>query len=135
MTPLLHFAFGGGLAIGGWLIPRRVAGTKIACAPSLLIDLFPPLLGWGVVLSTGGRPVLAGVIVLSLGAGLALFDRVKREGLREPIVFSDLSELPQIFPHPHLYLPFAGTGLVLGGAAFAILACLSLFAFEPGLWR
>jgi hypothetical protein len=135
MTPLLQFAFGAGLAIAGWLIPRRVAGAKISGVPALLLDLFPPLLGWGVVLATSGRPMLGGVVVLSLGAGLALFDRVKREALREPIVFSDLSELPQLFTHPHLYLPFAGTGLVLGGAAFAILSCLSLFAFEPEMWR
>jgi hypothetical protein len=56
-----------------------------------------------------------------------------RNTLREPIVFSALSELPQVFTHPHLYLPFAGTGLVVGTTAAAILAGLALLLAEPAL--
>jgi len=51
--------------------------------------------------------------------------------LREPVVFSEMSELPQVFTHPHLYLPFAGPGLVIGGAAAAVGLGLALLLFEP----
>jgi hypothetical protein len=46
-------------------------------------------------------------------------------------VFTALSELPQVFTHPRLYLPFAGTRLVLGGAATAVLGALVLLLAEP----
>jgi hypothetical protein len=48
-------------------------------------------------------------------------------------VFTALSELPQLFTHPHLYLPFAGTGMVLGGATAAVLAALTLLVAEPAI--
>ena len=57
---------------------------------------------------------------MSLGAGFALADWTKRETLREPVVFSEMSELPHVFTHPQLYLPFAGPGLVIGGALATI---------------
>ncbi len=46
-----------------------------------------------------------------------------------------MSELPQVFTHPQLYLPFAGTGLVIGGALAAVAAGLALLFFEPGRWQ
>ena len=45
-----------------------------------------------------------------------------------------MSELPQVFTHPHLYLPFAGPGLVLGGAAAVLALAAALLAFEPPVW-
>src|SRR5207302_10939161 len=57
-----------------------------------------------------------------------------RQTLREPVVFSESVELPQVFSHPHLYLPFAGPGLVLGGAAAAVLLATVLLLEEPALW-
>jgi hypothetical protein len=45
-----------------------------------------------------------------------------------------MSELPQVFTHPHLYLPFAGPGLVIGGAAGAAALGLSLLVLEPSVW-
>jgi hypothetical protein len=81
-----------------------------------------------------GRPLFAGAVTLALGAGFALTDMVMRRTLNEPGVFSEMSELPQVFTHPHLYLPFAGPGLVLGGAAGAIAAATALLAIEPPLW-
>ncbi len=100
----------------------------------LLLDLAPLALGAGLLGLATGRPLFAGVVTLALGAGFALADYTMRQTLREPVVFSEMSELPQVFTHPHLYLPFAGPGLVLGGAAAAIAAALALLVVEPALW-
>ena len=86
-----------------------------------------------VLMLASGRPMFAGAMVFALGGGFAFADRTVRETLREPVVFSALSELPQIFTHPHLYLPFAGAGTVLGGAGVAALAALGLLFFEPAV--
>src|SRR5438046_615293 len=39
-----------------------------------------------------------------------------------------------VIPHPHASLPFAGPALVLGGAAAAIAAGVTLLLVEPPLW-
>ena len=100
----------------------------------LLLDLAPLALGAGLLGLATGRPLFAGLVTLALGAGFTLADYTMRQTLREPVVFSEMSELPQVFTHPHLYLPFAGPGLVLGGAAAAIAAALALLVVEPALW-
>lgn len=135
MSLALHMAVGGVLVLAAWLIPRRVADTRAARTPALLLDLFPVLLAASLVLTATGRPIFTGVLLISLGAGFALADRTKREALREPVVFSEMSELPHVFTHPHLYLPFAGPALVIGGAIGAITLCIALLSFEPGLWQ
>jgi hypothetical protein len=99
------------------------------------LDVLPVLLAASLVLTATGRPIFTGVVLISLGAGFALADRTKREALREPVVFSEMSELRHLFTHPHLYLPFAGPALVGGGAAVAIAICVALLSFEPGLWE
>ncbi len=131
---LLHLAVGAGLAAAAWLLPRRIAGCRGGSLPALLLDMAP--LGLGAVLLglASGRPLFAGLIILALGAGFTLADYTMRETLREPTVFSEMSELPQVFTHPHLYLPFAGPGLVLSGAAAAVLSALALLLVEPPLW-
>jgi Sulfatase len=134
MTEALHIAVGGVLALAAWLIPRRVADTRTFRTPALLLDLLPVLLVGGLLLMATGRPIFTGVVLISLGAGFALADRTKREALREPVVFSEMSELPHVFTHPQLYLPFAGPALVIGGAVAAIAASVALLSLEPGLW-
>ncbi len=131
----LHIAAGAALALAGWFVPRWVAGAGIFRWPAVLLDFAPVLLAAALLLTASGRPIFAGLIVFSLGAGFALADHAKRETLREPVVFSDISELPHVFTHPQLYLPFAGPGLVIGSAIAAVAACLALLFFEPGLWR
>jgi hypothetical protein len=118
----------------GWLLPRRIAGARWTGLPALLLDLSPFAIGGGLLWLAAARPVFAGVVVLALGAGFALADDTMRRTLREPVVFSEMSELPQVFTHPQLYLPFAGPGLVLGGAAAAVAIAAVLLAVEPPLW-
>ncbi len=107
----------------------------MAGLPAVLLDLFPVLLAAGLLLIATGRPIFTGLVLLSLGAGFALADRTKREALREPVVFSDMSELPHVFTHPQLYLPFAGPGLVIGGALATIVFAIALRLVEPPLWQ
>jgi hypothetical protein len=131
---LLHLAAGAFLALLAWLMPRRVAGARRAAPAVLLLDIAPFAIGAGLLGFASGRPLFAGLVTLALGAGFTLADYTMRQTLREPVVFSAASELPQVFTHPHLYLPFAGPGLVVGGAAAAVGAALALLVVEPPLW-
>ena len=131
---LLHLAGGIALVAAGWLIPRRLARARRTAAAALLLDLMPLAVGGLLLGCATGRPLFAGCVILALGAGFTLADYAMRETLREPVVFSAMSELPQVFTHPHLYLPFAGPGLVIGGAAAAIVLALTLLVVEPPLW-
>ncbi len=131
---LLHLTAGALLALVAWLMPRRIACSRRAALPVLLLDFAPLALGAGLLGFAAGRPLFAGLVTLALGAGFTLTDYTMRQTLREPVVFSEMSELPQVFSHPHLYLPFAGPGLVLGGAAAAISLALALLVVEPPLW-
>jgi hypothetical protein len=130
----LRLAVATAAVAASWLIPRRVAGARIAATPAVLLDVLPVLFAGGLLLVMTGRPMFAGLVLLALGAGFALADTAKRDALLEPVVFSDLSELKHVFTHPHLYLPFAGPGLVIGGAAAAIAAGIGLLIFEPAWW-
>jgi Sulfatase len=135
MIEALQIALGGMLVLASWLIPRHVADTRAARWPALGLDLLPILLAGSLVLTATGRPIFTGVLLISLAAGFALADQTKREALREPVVFSEMSELRHVFTHPQLYLPFAGPALVIGGASVAIAFCIALLSFEPGLWE
>src|SRR5712691_5699608 len=131
---LLHLAAGAFLVLAAWLVPRRVARARDAALSVLLLDAAPLALGAVLLGLATGRPLFAGLVVLALGAGFALADHTMRRTLREPVVFSESVELPQVFSHPHLYLPFAGPGLVLGGAVAALSLALMLLVIEPALW-
>src|SRR5580704_5279649 len=130
---LLHLGAGAALAAAGWLIPRHIAGAR-RLGVAMLLDAAPLALGAVLLALATGRPLFAGVIGLALGAGFALTDQTMRQTLREPVVFSESVELPQVFSHPQLYLPFAGPGLVLGGAAAAVLFAVTLLVDEPPVW-
>jgi hypothetical protein len=135
VSEAVHIAAGGVLALAAWLIPRRVADAKTTNSLAVLLDILPVLLAGSLALTATGRPIFTGVFLISLGAGFALADRTKREVLREPVVFTEMSELPHVFTHPQLYLPFAGPALVIGGTAVAIAVCVAVLSVEPGLWE
>lgn len=129
-------AIGGAvLVLGAWLLPRRIARARLVLGPQLLLDAAPWLLGALVLITAAGRPLFTGFVLITLSAGFALADYTMRQTLREPIVFCSVTELPQVFTHPHLYLPFAGPGLVLGGAAGGLAVGTGLLVFEPPLTR
>src|ERR1700720_3513132 len=135
MSEGLPILGGCGLALGAWLLPRHVPTARTYSTPVLLLDFLPVLLAGNFVLTATGRPIFTGVLLISFGGGFALADRTKREVLREPVVFSEMSELRHVFTHPQLYLPFAGPALVMGGAAAAIALCITVLSFEPALWE
>ena len=97
--------------------------------------MLPVLLAGSLVLTATGRPIFTGVLLVSLGAGFALADRTKRQVLREPVVFSEMSELPHVFTHPQLYLPFAGPGSCSAAPRRRLPLCLALLSLEPSLWQ
>ncbi len=100
------------------------------------LDVAPVLLGFAAGLAMLARPVLAGLAVAGLAGGLSLADRVKRLVLQEPVVFADRAELPEVVLHPGLYLPFAGSAFVLGGAGLVLAAVVAAAAWvEPPLWQ
>jgi Sulfatase len=135
MSEVLRLGLGGALGLAAWLIPRRIAGARPTEFSALLLDLSPFVLGGGLLLLASGRPILTGTALLSLGAGFALADLTKRRSLLEPVVFSEMSELRQVFTHPHLYLPFAGSALVIAGTIAAIALVALLLLLEPELWE
>ncbi|HVB18199.1 MAG TPA: LTA synthase family protein [Stellaceae bacterium] len=131
---LLRVTAGIALTLAAWLLPRRLAGARRAAPAAMLLDIAPMAFGMLLLSVAAGRPLFAGCVILALGGAFTLTDYTMRQTLREPVVFSEMSELPQVFTHPHLYLPFAGPGLVLGGAAAAIAVALALLIVEPPLW-
>ncbi len=125
------------LSVAAWVeLRRRVGAWRPGFARSaLVLDFLPIALGLLLFTMASSRPLLAAVVVSAAASGLALCDAVKRETLCEPVVFADRAELLELFRHPRLYLPFAGTGIVLGGAA-VIAAVLTLLAWlEPPLMQ
>src|SRR3954452_22937929 len=132
---LFHVAAGAALVLAAWLAPRRIARARIAPVAVMLLDLLPFALGAALLAVATGRPLFVGIVIAALGGGFCLADHTMRETLHEPVVFSESVELPQVFTHPHLYLPFAGPGLVLGGALVALAAAAALLLFEPPAWE
>jgi len=132
MNGLWQCGAGFTLAVFGWLLPRWVAGAR-RLGWEMMLDAAPLATVALLLLLASGRPAYSGATVFVLGGGFAFADRTVRDALREPVLFSALSELPHIFTHPHLYLPFAGTGLVIGGAGVAVLAGLGLLVAEPAV--
>ncbi len=132
---MLRLAIAAAAAVAAWLLPRRVAAARMALRPATLVDVLPLLLAGGLLLVATGRPLFAGLALLALGGGFALADWAKRKALREPVVFSDMAELRHVFTHPHLYLPFAGPALVIGGALGAAVLGVWLLVFGPEMWR
>ncbi len=127
----------GGLVLTGigWAACRCVARAWPRVDWALLIDLAAPFGLFLLLVVATARPLFAGGVSLAVFGGYAFADAVKRATLLEPVVFSDMSEFIEIFRHPRLYLPFAGTGLVIGGFLVIVAALGAVFVLEPGQWR
>src|SRR3954471_14974661 len=105
----VNITIGIGLGLSGWLIARAVAGAwRNSPLVAVLLDATAPISIFVIFFAMTGRPIAAGVFDLALFGGFAFVDRVKRFALREPVVFTDMSEVRELFRHPSLYLPFAG---------------------------
>lgn len=124
------------VCVAAWLLLRRGAGATFAAPlPATLLDALPMVAGFALMLAGTARPLLSGVALGATALGLRLSDQVKREILHEPVNFADRAELPEVVRHPQLYLPFAGTGLVLAGAAACAALAAALAWAEPPLWH
>ncbi|HEX4044021.1 MAG TPA: LTA synthase family protein [Xanthobacteraceae bacterium] len=78
------------------------------------------------------KPIFAGTVALAACATVAFADKAKRAALREPLVFTDISQLRELVRHPHLYLPFAGAGrLIAIGAGGTLVALVLAFVLDP----
>jgi hypothetical protein len=122
------------LTLVGWLIQRLVARAPIRMSGAFVLDLAPPLVLFALILTLTARPIFAGTLMFATIAGIAFVDWVKRDALKEPVVFSDIGELIELLRHPRLYLPFAGPGRVIAGALLAFAAFIALLVFEPPVW-
>ncbi len=134
---MLLLAAGIAVCIAAWLALRAGAGASFRRAPAAatLLDALPMAAGFGLMLAGTARPLLSGVALGATALGLRLTDAVKREVLHEPVNFADRAELPEVVRHPQLYLPFAGTGLVLAGAGVVAALAGALAWAEPPLWH
>jgi hypothetical protein len=130
-----HLSIGLALMLVGALIPRVVSRASLRPSPHLLLDLMPSMLGFAIFASLTARPILAGTLVLALMIGFAFVDWVKRATLLEPAVFSDISELIELFRHPDLYLPFAGPMRVIASAVALFILFVIQFLYEVPAWR
>ena len=136
---MIRMVVGLALCMGTWsLVLRRGAAARpLWRAPPVaaILETAPILLGFAACLGATDRPLLSGLVIAALAAGLSLADRVKRVVLDEPVVFADRAELLEVFRHPSLYLPFAGSAWVLGAAGAGLAAFALLLAWlEPPLW-
>jgi phosphoglycerol transferase MdoB-like AlkP superfamily enzyme len=132
---LFHIAAGAMLVLAAWLAPRRIARAGTAPIAVMLLDVAPFAVGLALLAVATGRPLFVGVVAATLGAGFCVADHTMRQTLREPVVFSESVELVQLVTHPHLYLPFAGPGLVIGGAIAAFSMAAALLVFETPVWQ
>ena len=130
-------AIAGGLVLTalGWAACRYAARAAPRLNLALPVDLAGPFALFALLFAASARPWFAGAMSLTIFVGFAFADATKRAILREPVVFSDISELIEIFRHPRFYLPYAGTALVTGGAAAIGVALVALLILEPGQWR
>jgi hypothetical protein len=123
------------LTLAAWAMARTVARAwRSRRLWGWALDLAIPLSMFAAGLVISARPLLAGAVTFALIGGFAFADWGKRQVLREPVVFTDLSELVELVQHPQLYLPYVGTGKVAAGAAAAFAAFVGLAVIEPPLW-
>ncbi len=136
LVPMPTLLIGLLICLVAWAGLRISAGaTRPGPALALAVDAAPAAIGFALLVMATARPLLSGVAISGIAIGLGMVDRVKRQVLREPLVFADRTELLEVVRHPQLYLPFAGTWRVLGGAAAIAILVGGAFWLEPPLWH
>lgn len=83
-------------------------------------------------LAVTARPMLAAALALAILLLLMVFNRVKEQVLREPLVLADACLLPQIWRYPEMYIPFLPVRRILAGTgAFAVCVAVLLHVEHP----
>ena len=129
------------LVVAGWAALRGLVDATLLGAPgphrlfALALDLFAPLYGFALFTMGTARPILAGLVIVSLAIGLAVADRVKRAVLDEPVVFADRAELLEVVRHPRLYISFVGVVPMVAGTIACVALVVGLFWLEPPIWH
>lgn len=137
---MIQLALGLLIVAATWLGLRRLVGAPLfgAAGPHrviiLALDAFAPFAGFGLILLTVQRPILAGLAIAALGIGMGVADVVKRAVLKEPVVFADRAELIELVRHPRLYLAFVGIGRMIAATVALVLVVAGLVWIEPRLW-
>jgi hypothetical protein len=125
-----HSAIGLALALTGWLMARGVAGaSRFRPMTVLMLDAAVPAGIYAGLFIVTAKPIFAGAVALAACAMFAFADKAKRAALREPIIFTDISQIRELVRYPHLYLPFAGAGAAIVVGAVAIMSVLALVGF------
>lgn len=129
------------ITLATWLGLRALVGAPLAGTPGrgrlfvLCLDALAPFAGFALFTLPTARPILAGLAVLCLAAGMGVADRVKRVVLDEPVVFADRAELLEVVRHPRLYLAFVGVWRMAAGATLCLASVALLVHLEPPLWH
>ena len=132
---LWRLILGLALATLGWLSARGVAEAwRFRPVAAVMTDEAAPLVCFVALCAETARPLSAGALTLAAFGGFAFADAMKRRILREPVVFTDISEVVELVRHPELYVPFVGTGRVTVGAIAAVATVALLGAAEPAIF-
>lgn len=138
---MMQLALGVAITSATWLGLRALVGAPPLGSPGpgrvpiLALDALAPFAGLALFTLPTARPILAGLAVMCLAAGMGVADRVKRVVLDEPVVFADRSELLEVVRHPRLYLAFVGVWRMAAATALCVAAVALLVHVEPPLWR
>ena len=84
------------LVMAAWSLSRTVARAwRSPRVWGWALDHAIPLTMFAAILAISAKPLFAGVATFALIGGFAFADLAKREVLREPVVFTDLSEFAE----------------------------------------
>lgn len=105
-------------------------------AAGLLILMITAVLGFAVLLTFTGAPMVSAAGVAILTSILSLISNIKRRVLGEPLVFSDFALIGAVFQHPQFYLSVLRpwqTAVLAGGLGVLVVtvALLSGTALAP----
>lgn len=120
--------------------PHPSTINKIMRSPEgMWIDLLMALALFALALALFGNPALAALITVGFLMALTFVSNTKSRVLGEPLLFTDLALLGDVFRHPRFYLTALKkshlAALVLGfGSLLALLAREAEAGITPRLW-